>query len=311
MLTLRQIAGMHSSRVQDRRRLFALSQQTGQLMAGRSMFGRSLATAADVDRPQLPPEGRPAECRPNGFKRGALKMAGLAIGPGLFTAVVACSGATVAFVAHLLCPFVLLPLFFLGGAMVPLYWLERRITERAAEFAADYPSVILATAASMKAGMNVYAALERSVQLLPTKSLVRQEVESLLAKLREGVRPEVAIESFGDTIRQPELSLFRTGFLLVIEHGGRFAPTLERLAKVTRERSLLIQAAGVSTTTMRMTANALLVIAPLIVLMIAVRTQNFWDIILHNPLANLLAASGVVVIGSSYAVLYKMSSFKP
>jgi len=62
---------------------------------------------------------------------------------------------------------------------------------------------------------------------------------------------------------------------------------------------------------MRLTANVLLGIAPLIMLMIASRTENFWELIIHNSTANNLATIGVVVISGSFFILRRMSSFKP
>ena len=205
----------------------------------------------------------------------------------------------------------LLPVCCFGGAYLPFFWIERRVKKRAAEFALEYPTVLLATASSIKAGMSTYAALERSVRLLPKDSLVRLEVEELMAKLSRGVAKDQALASFGDGIRQADLSLFRTAFSLVLEHGGKFSPTLERLSQVGRDRAILIHSAQVSTATMRFTAHILLLVAPLILLMVSARTEDFWDLFLNHPTANLLASIGITVILASYAILLRMSNFKP
>lgn len=204
-----------------------------------------------------------------------------------------------------------LPIFFLVGALLPFAWCERRISKRANEFAAEYPTVLLATASSLKAGMTALTALERSIRLLPKTSLVRSEIETLLSRLIRGVPREKALQQFASTIRQPDLDLFRSAFLLVLENGGRFAPTLERLAGVCQDRSMLVRTAQVTTSTMRMTANVLLIMIPLIMSMIAVRTEDFWSVFVNHPVANTVASIGIMIIGISLAVLTKMSSFKP
>lgn len=204
-----------------------------------------------------------------------------------------------------------LPLFFLAGAALPWIWCELRVVKRASDFSAEYPTVLLATAASIKSGMTACAALERAVRLLPKESLAATEVNTLMKALNEGVPRAEALAAFGRTVRQPDLQLFRTAFLLVLENGGRFAPTLERLAAVCRDRSILIREARVSTATMRMTANVLLGMAPLILAMISARLPNFWDIFCHNAVANTMASIGIVVITASFAVLWKMSAFRP
>lgn len=204
-----------------------------------------------------------------------------------------------------------LPLFFAAGAGMPFLWCERRIGIRASEFAADYPAVLMATASSLKAGMTALGALERSIRLLPKKSLVRGEVERLVCRLSRGISVKEALRDFGADIRQPDLELFRTAFALVLENGGRFAPTLERLAGVCRDRTILIRTAHVSTATMRMTAYILIVMVPLIISMVAVRTDSYWDTLVNHPVANVLASVGVIIIGGSFLILMRMSSFKP
>lgn len=205
----------------------------------------------------------------------------------------------------------LAPIFAVLGFIIPILWLEGRINKRAHEFSSDYPTVLLAMSSSIKVGHTAYIALERATRLLPENSIVRTETNKMLASLKRGEPREQAVADFGKSIRQPELELFRKAFLLVTENGGRFAPTLERLALVSKDRATLTSMARVSTTNMRMTANMLLLICPVVVGLIAVRTENYWDLFLNHPTASTLSTIGLSIIISSYALLQKMSAFKP
>jgi len=60
-----------------------------------------------------------------------------------------------------------------------------------------------------------------------------------------------------------------------------------------------------------MTANILLVLAPLLVLMTAVRTPDYWTLFLTHPTAHFLASLGLVVILLSFGLLRLMSAFRP
>lgn len=62
---------------------------------------------------------------------------------------------------------------------------------------------------------------------------------------------------------------------------------------------------------MRMTANVLLALTPVIIFMIASRTKDFWELIVNNSVANTVASLGAITIGGSYMVLRRMSNFKP
>ncbi|MCB0360395.1 MAG: type II secretion system F family protein, partial [Bdellovibrionales bacterium] len=204
-----------------------------------------------------------------------------------------------------------LPVTLLGTFYLPYSFLERRIQQRASEFGAEYPTVLLATASSLRAGLSAHLALERSIRLLPQGSIVRHQVEHLVADLRRGVSNREALRRFGGDVALPDLVLFRRALLLVLEHGGRFAPTLMRLAQLSRDRQSLVRGANVATSSMRMTANVLLILAPALLGLLAIRNREFWSTISTDPIATALASTGAGCIGLSIIVLRRMSDFRP
>lgn len=205
----------------------------------------------------------------------------------------------------------LFPFIFLGSMLLPFSWLEKRVAMRAGLFAEDYPTALLATASALKIGLPPSLALERSVQLLAEDSLVRKQVEELTKKLRQGVAKEEVLAEFAESIRLAELDLFRSAFLLVLENGGRFAPTLEHLATTSRDRADFIARARVTTSAMRMTANVLIGIIPIVVVLMSAGNERYWELLLHHPTANFLASVGLGIIGISYVVLRRLSNFRP
>ncbi len=265
-------------------------------------------------KPSLPPERMARsslELKTENALRRLLIQSGLSLPVWVLPALSLLTGIAAALLFSRYLNGYFLPLFFVAGALFPFAWADSRAEARAAEFSSDYPTILLACASSIKVGMTPYMALERSIRLLTKGSLVRKEVERLLDNLQRGVPKEDALATFGANIRQSDLQLFRSAFLLVLDNGGRFAPTLERLAMVSKERSNLISSAIVSTATMRMTANILLAVTPVILLIIAARTDDFWELFINHPTANLIASTGVVMIAVSYAMLRRMSSFRP
>ncbi len=240
-----------------------------------------------------------------------LYQAGVNIHPGVIIGLAIASGALVGAIAASVLPLFFAVICFFVGATIPFSWLEGRVLKRASVFTLDYSTVLLATASSVRVGMTVDAALERATKQLPDDSAVKQEIHLFLQKIKQGIPKEIAIEEFAASIRQPDLQLFRVAYILATEVGGRFAPTLTRLAEVSQDREQLIHHAQTSTATMRMTANVLLVIAPGLQYMLSLRTKDYWDIILEDSMANMMASTGVIIILFGYIVLRKMSKFKP
>jgi Flp pilus assembly protein TadB len=171
--------------------------------------------------------------------------------------------------------------------------------------------VLLATASNLKAGLSVYSALERAIQLLDENSRIKAEIRSLLEQVSRGVPKEVAVSEFAEGIDLPELRLFKRAFILVLVHGGKFSRTLERLSEVCRDRDALVKSANVSTASMRMTANVLLAIAPLLMLVLSFRTKGFWTILFENSIASGLGIVGASIIIGAFFILRKLSDFKP
>ena len=240
-----------------------------------------------------------------------LRHASLETSPYVFIVACAAAGfAAVACTSSLLSPWCMPAVFALGFYM-PLSWADARARARSLEFAQDYPTMLLATASSVQVGLTPYHALERSTRLLPKDSLVRTEVDALLRSLRTGAPRELAVEQFGSGIRQSDLPLFRSAFLLVLENGGRFAPTLNRLAAVSNSRAALIRSAEVSTASMRLTANVLIILLPILLLAVSARSPDFWEILLGHSTANLIGSAGLIIIVGCYAILRHMSNFKP
>lgn len=264
-----------------------------------------------ADRREAPPQPRLSECCVSSSLAQFLAQSRCALSPLSFVLLSLLLGCISVALLSFCLSLVFVPVFFLGGTCLPFLWAESRIRANAAEFAADYPTVLMAAASSLKAGMTPYAALERSTRLLARESLVRQEVEKLLASLRRGKPREQAAAEFAAGIQLDELELFRSAFLLAMENGGRFASTLKRLADVSQDRSVLIRSAQVTTANMRMTANFLIAVAPLIIGIVSLRNEDYWQIFLANPTANTIASTGIVIIAAGYLILRRMSDFKP
>ncbi len=227
-----------------------------------------------------------------------------------FLAVTLVFGATL-FLVGLFVNKYLSVVFLVVGVSLPIYFAKREAIKRANMFAEEYPSVLLAMASNMKAGLTVYASLERSIMLLSENSIVRKEVKLFLENVSRGVSTERAVANFGKNIDLKELELFRRAFSLVVVHGGRFSRTLERLAQVCRDRENLIKSSKVSTASMRMTSNVLLVVAPGLIFVLSLRNKDFWNTFFNNSTAFTLGVIGLLTIVVSVASLRKMSDFKP
>ena len=130
---------------------------------------------------------------------------------------------------------VLLPL-----ALFPYFALRffawRAAFRRAESFERDYPAFLLALCSSIRTGLDPLSALQNLEQLFPANAELGRELSQLNAAIAAGRSEEQAISAFGRTIRHPDITLFRTAFLLARRQGSSLGEALHRLSRVTRTR---------------------------------------------------------------------------
>jgi Flp pilus assembly protein TadB len=131
-------------------------------------------------------------------------------------------------------PALLLLIFVWGGGEYIL--LTRRVFSRAQDFEKDYPALLLSLAAGVRSGLDPLSALCRSADLFIEGSSVREELLALRRHLDEGDTEEVALVKFAETIRHPDIDLFRAAFMLARKEGSSLGECLQRLVRVTRQR---------------------------------------------------------------------------
>lgn len=130
-----------------------------------------------------------------------------------------------------------------AGPTVMNFILNYAVEKRFKAFDTDYSPFILSLVGLLKTGMNVMSALEAAAEGLEEGSLVRQEVELMMERLRFGVSEDKSIGAFGEDIFHPEIELFVQALLLSRRVGGTLSDTLDRLSRQVRRRQYFRKAA--------------------------------------------------------------------
>ena len=288
------------------RRAFAKQRMTrlcSSLALEDSLFDRVQSSESDEQLSQLPSFLNHIKQR--------LKFAGLEIPLPLLFLISLFSGLCVFSIASTIIAWPALPLIFLLGSYCPWIYVDWKAENRALEFSNDYPELLQSMSSALKAGHSAQTALEHASKLLSKDNPVRLEVENLLSDLHKGLHQQKAVAAFAADRDVPELSLFRNAFLLVLDDGGKFSPTLQRLALISRERDNLKNSVKVSTATMKMTGNILLLVCPMVVLMVSTRSDNFWSDLSNNTLSSGIFSTGVILVFFGYFSLRTLGRYKP
>ena len=172
-----------------------------------------------------------------------LMFAQMKMSPASFWILVVGIGIGSGIVANLIFDW-FVSVFFLGiGYIVMNFIVDFRMERRFKRFDKDYAPFLLSLVGLLKTGMNTLSALGAASEGLEKGSLVREEVDLMLERLRFGVTEERSIGTFGEDINHAEIELFVEALLLNKRLGGNLSDTLERLARQVRRRQYFRQAA--------------------------------------------------------------------
>ena len=240
-----------------------------------------------------------------------LAFAGLKISPLTFLALSLSFALLISLFSSSMIAWQMVPLIFALSLLSPWLFIDSMAEKHASEFAKDYTELLQAMAYALRSGHSAQIALGHAANLLPENNAVRAEVELLLSNLHKGENQREAISSFASDRDIPELALFRNAFLLVMADGGRFSPTLLRLALLSRQRDNLKKSVQVSTATMKMTGNILLIACPLVILMVSARSDSFWAELQSNNIASAIFSAGILLTILGYISLKSMGRYKP
>lgn len=107
---------------------------------------------------------------------------------------------------------------------------------RVERFEHDYPAFLMSLASSVKTGLSPLSALSACVRVLPQDSLLACEVNRMISSIAEGRGEDHAFRHFAESVPHPDVALLRAALSLSKSQGSSLAPTLVRLARITRLR---------------------------------------------------------------------------
>jgi len=173
-----------------------------------------------------------------------LKYAKWGINPTIFY-LCAAAASIICFlvISKLFVPILAVILSIIFGPLLMNTILYKKVTKRARKFEKDYPPMLLSMVSFLKTGMNTMTALKTSAEGLEDGSLVKEEIELLLERLRFGVSEDISLGAFGEDIKHPEIELFVQALLLSSKVGGTLSDTLDRLSKQVRKRQYFTESA--------------------------------------------------------------------
>ena len=191
--------------------------------------------------------------------------------------------------------------FFIGmGAVVGLYTLAR--SRRKRKMREQLPDVIEHIARAVRAGQTVDQALNLVGDTSPQPLGI--EFRRCAGQINMGLSVEAAMKALSRRVVIPEMRLLASTFVVQRRAGGSLPTTLERLAKVIRDRITYYRQFRAATAGSRMSMFVVAVTGPLVALYMMIFQREFFETFFMTNFGLLLFTAAIVFYVLGLTIMY-------
>jgi Flp pilus assembly protein TadB len=179
------------------------------------------------------------------------------------------------------------------------FFNRSRNFRRVNNFEKDYTALLVSLASAIRSGLDPLAALCQSQNLFQPQSEVSIAVGKFKTQLEKGVSEEEAIMGFASDIAHPDISLFRSSFILARKEGSSLGECLHRLARVTRQRQSFRRKIRAAVAMQKLSAIGISGCAIIIGIIQFVSNPKAVSLALAHPIGSkiLMAGVGLIITG--------------
>lgn len=200
--------------------------------------------------------------------------------------------------------FMLLAGIVMGAALVPVYRLRRRRIEK---FDRDFAAFLLSLASSVRTGLDPLSALMLSARTFSSDSQIRYEIGEVERALTAGDSEERAIHAFGADVAHPDIPLFTTALILSRREGASLGESLQRLARVTRQRQSFRRKVQTALAMQKLSAFGIALSAIALTLIQGATNPQAVSIAINHPIGSKALYVGVLFMGLGLLWMLRMT----
>ncbi|MCA9191024.1 MAG: type II secretion system F family protein [Planctomycetales bacterium] len=229
-------------------------------------------------------------------------------GSKFLTICVGCSAVGSAICLATPTPKLLLPVFAIVPALLPLLWLIMKRKKRLARFSSQLPEALELLSRSLRAGHSLAAGF----------SLVASEMQDPLAKefgrvfeeQNLGISFEEALEEMTNRVPNLDLRFFATAVTLQRQTGGDLAEILDKIGHLIRERFKLAGQIQALTGEGRLSGIVLLALPPGLFLVMLYLNHDYAMVLFNDPTGRKLSAGALALQLVGALVIRKIINIK-
>jgi tight adherence protein B len=196
----------------------------------------------------------------------------------------------------------------LAGAAAPVGWLALKAKMRIKAFEEQLPDLLVALAATLKAGHSFRQALKTVAD--EGRPPASKELNRVLTEARLGRPMEVALAEMAQRVGSPNFEFVITSVTIQRQVGGSLAGLIDMVADTVRQRQQFARKIRGLTAMGRASAYVLMGLPFFVAFMITLINRDYMDPLYHSNMGHQLIMLGLVMMAFGTLVMRRIVAFK-
>jgi tight adherence protein B len=197
---------------------------------------------------------------------------------------------------------------FILGALVPIGFVWRKSKKRLAAFDEQLPDLLMAVAASLKAGHSFKQGIQTIVEEAQDPS--KKEFQRVLAEASLGRPVEASLSDMAERLGSKNFSFIVTAVTIQNQVGGSLAGLFDMVADTVRQRQQFQRKIKALTAMGRASAYVLIALPIFLAMLLTAVNHKYMRPLFFSSAGHTLIIVGLVAMSIGSVILRKIVSFK-
>jgi tight adherence protein B len=197
---------------------------------------------------------------------------------------------------------------FLVGALIPVGYVWQRSKKRLAAFDEQLPDLLMAVAASLKAGHSFKQGIQTLVE--EAQDPAKKEFQRVLAEASLGRQIDDAMTDMAERLGSKNFSFIVTAVMIQSQVGGSLAGLFDMVADTVRQRQQFARKIKALTAMGRASAYVLIALPIFLAMLLTAINHKYMSPLFFTSTGHKLIIVGLIMMAIGSSIIRKIVSFK-
>jgi tight adherence protein B len=196
-----------------------------------------------------------------------------------------------------------------GGYFLPSIWVRRKDLKRRRKIDSQLADMIAMLANGLRAGFSIQQAVASVADA--NREPISSEMRRVVRESALGIEMGVALQHLNERLQSKDFDMMVTAISIHRRVGGNLADVMDKIAEVIRERVRIAGEVRVLTAQARASGYIITALPFAVGGLLSLISPGYEGPLFQSPIGWGLIAAGMIMIGSGYAIIRKITDITP